>query len=148
MVKELWLREIGGLKTAPVNGDVTLGIIRLEKVRSLCVQINMTYNASATLGGSLKVYFSPTGEQGTYDTIPYGTEVINFTANTTVRETIRIDPLPNENGYLKLIVTNADTTYTITNVVALAVLGYFEDAFKEASSDALKSEEAYKLGVS
>jgi len=89
------------------------GVISLNMTRTLTITARVTYNASATVGCTMNLYYSPDGIH--VDSIPYATYLINLAAGETVQESHNVDAP--EVGYMQIAISNGDATYTTTNVL-------------------------------
>jgi len=107
-----WQEPIGTLGELPGSGEFTIASITFVRPRTLTITARVTYNASASSGIRLKLYFSPDGKH--YDTVPYTYFDVDFTAGATVQETHIIDAP--EEGYMSVVVQNLDATYAATQI--------------------------------
>lgn len=114
MVEGLKLRDVEELAKIPsvaASGEVTLGVINMGQMRNLIIMGEVTYNASATSGARVNLYYSHDGIEWT--TVAYAYFDIDLTAGSTIREAATLDAP--ETGYLKVTIKNNDATYTVTN---------------------------------
>lgn len=78
-------------------------------VKHLTISVRVTYDASATAGAVLNVYLSPDGTN--YDTQPYYSATLAFTAGATIQESHDVDV---NTPYVKIEIKNTDGTYALT----------------------------------
>jgi hypothetical protein len=76
---------------------------------SVAIEVNVTYNASATAGGRLLIYYSTDGANFDTDTNNFVT--LPFASGTTKQQTFTF-PAPSK--YIKIEVINDDGTYALT----------------------------------
>lgn len=100
------------LASLAASGQVALGDITLVRMETLTVTVRVTYNAAATSGLRLNLYFSPDGKN--YDTVPFAYYDIDLTADATCQETKVVDAP--ERGYLSFSVQNLDAAQAATNI--------------------------------
>lgn len=104
------LGAIGGI-AAGVETEV--GSIRTQNCRTLAITCRATYNALATSGVTVKLYFiHPDVGQ---DTVAFTSFVPTLTAGSTVQRTILVDAP--ETDSLAVKVKNDDSTYSAVNVI-------------------------------
>lgn len=118
-----WQEPIGTLPEVLASGEMDIASITFVKPRTLTITSRVTYNASATAGIRVNLYFSPDGKH--YDTIPYTYFDVDFTAGQTVQETHIIDAP--EEGYMKVTVQNLDATYTATQIFIWSTFREYPD---------------------
>lgn len=90
------------------------GDIPLVRARTLSITARCTFNASGTSDATVYIYYSPDGNN--WDTIAYTSFNLTVDAGNAVQRTLPIDTP--EHGYIKIKITNGDSTYTITNIKA------------------------------
>lgn len=83
--------------------------INLLKTRTLSVTNSTNFNASATAGAVLEIYYSPDGIN--WDTLTYDTMTITLSAGNRVQKSALV--LCPEWGYIRFAILNSDATYTI-----------------------------------
>jgi len=93
--------------------------IPLTGVDSLSVEIEATYDASATADPGITVHVRTSPERGNYDTEDYTSFDVALDAGATVRKTANV--VPNAR-YAKVLVENL-TDYDITDVTVRTELG-------------------------
>jgi len=103
---------IGYIASLAASGEVVIGDVTLVRLETLTVTTNVTYNAAATSGVRLKLYFSPDSKH--YDTVPYAYYDIDLTAGATVQETQGVDAP--EKGHLRVAVANLDAAQAATDI--------------------------------
>jgi len=99
-------------RTIPASGNLSVGTISMSQMRELILTARGTYDASATLGLRLNLYYSPDGES--WDTVPFAYYDVDLTAGSTIQESAIVDPP--STGYLKVTAQNQDATYSVTAV--------------------------------
>ena len=108
-------KPIGRIETIAASSSMQIpGQIPLVRARTLSVTVRMTFGASNQSNAVVNVYYAPDGNK--WDTLPYATQAVTFTAGGTVQKTFIIDPP--ELGHLTLKVENASAADTITDVIA------------------------------
>jgi len=100
------------LPSLPANGKQLMGSVSFLRPRTMTVTTRVTYDAAATSGIRVNLYFSPDGKL--FDTIAYTYYDVNFTAGKTVQETKIIDAP--EEGYMNFEVENLDTSYAAMDI--------------------------------
>lgn len=90
----------------------------LSDIDSLALTVNCTYNASATAGLRIHV-------RSSYDGINYDDADLyqfdnEFTANTTKRKTVELNP---KVRFIKVLAENLDSSYAVTDVKVTATWG-------------------------
>ena len=107
-------KPMGKIETIAVSSSMQIpGQIPLVRARTLSITVRMTFGASNQSDAAVYVYYSPDGNR--WDTLPYATQAVTFTAAGTVQQTFIVDPP--EHGHLTIKVANASAADTITNVV-------------------------------
>ena len=110
--ESLGQRPFGKITTIPAGTKKLFGTLDVRFSRTASITLRGTYNASATSGLRVNVYYSPDGDN--FDTIPYLYFDLDFTAGSTVQET-HICDFP-EHGQVLIEVENTDGTYSATNI--------------------------------
>jgi len=108
----------------PAGTTVQLGTISYTRGKKLWMTTRVTYNASATDGITIRIYYTPIEELE--DTSPLITEIPTFSAGSTVQETFNYSvPL---NGKLRIEVQNNDENYdaTLTIIFQMDTYNYGE----------------------
>lgn len=93
--------------------------IPLAGVGSLTIQVELTYDGSATADPGARVHLRGSANGYEYDTMDYTSFDVALNAGATVRKTVGISPDPE---FLKLRVENL-TDYGITDLKVVATLG-------------------------
>lgn len=112
------LSPLGTLSSLDASEEQVIGDITLVRLETLGVTVRVTYNASATSGVRLKLYFSPDGKN--YDTVAYAYFDIDLTAGSTVQETKLVDAP--ERGHLRVALEDLDATYAATGITVWSSL--------------------------
>ena len=92
-----------------VNSDSSIPLVR---ARTVSFTTRMTFDANADTDVTVKVYYSPDGNN--WDTIVFTSWTITFTASTTVQRTCILD-IP-EHGYLRIAIYNGSQTQTLSAI--------------------------------
>lgn len=108
-------QTVNASSSLDLANSTAIGPTDTDTVINLAIECTVTYNASATLGCTVKIYASYDGTN--YDTDPYDQFDMPFAANTTKSQTFAVNPAPR---YLKVGVTNNSTGYSITAFSAWA----------------------------
>jgi hypothetical protein len=116
-----------------------MGIVNMGQMRDLVVTSRILFNASATLGARLNMYYSPDGEL--FDSIPFAYYNITLTAGATVQESAIIDA-PSV-GYIKMEMENLDSGYSITNAEVYTSFSRWGDEFLQEAD-----KMSYRHGIS
>ena len=90
------------------------GTINLVRARTLSFTVRLTCGASLNADPEVDLFFSPDGQN--WDSIPYTSFTMTFTASTTIQKTVIIDPP--EHGYVRFAVVNKSSAGQLTNVVS------------------------------
>jgi len=93
----------------------------LTKASSLALTVRATFASDATGGIEVHVVTSP--DDSVYDTQDYFSYSISAEPGKEAQFTQRIDPEP---SYLKVVLENLDTTYSVTDLDVWATVGYEE----------------------
>ena len=88
------------------------GDIPLVRARTVSLTCKVKYDASATKGVTVKVYYSPNGKS--WDTVAIDDFDVDLTAGQTVQKTYLV-AVP-EHGYLRAQVVNNDSSVSVKNV--------------------------------
>jgi hypothetical protein len=128
------VRKEGEIASLAASAEVVVGQVNMQEMRDYVVTTEATYHASATVGVTLNLYYSPDGE--VWDTVPYAYYVVNLTAGSAVRESAIID-VPAV-GYLKIAVSNGDATYAATLIKVHSSFSRYGSEFIEADRMAYK----------
>lgn len=121
------IQRFGYSPTLPASVEASFGVYKHDNVRALSVTCRLTYNASATVGATLNVYYSPDSDN--FDTVPYTSFLINVSAGAAVQETHGIN-LP-EKGYIQIKLSNGDSV-SATDIQIWISEGRYGDEFIEA----------------
>jgi len=105
---------IGRINSLAASAEEIIGNIGFVKPRTMTVTARVNYNAAATAGIRVNLYFSPDGKN--YDTVPYTSFDVNLTAGATIQETHIIDAP--EEGYMKISVENLDAVHAAIGIYA------------------------------
>lgn len=106
-------------KTANASSSTSLGdctAVDLSTAVQMAIDVELTFNASATAGATVKVYASD--DNSVWDTTPYDQFDIAVSAGNAVKAHFAILPAPK---YLKALITNLDATYSITAINIYAI---------------------------
>jgi len=103
---------IGSISTLAASAENIIGNLTLVMPRTITITARVKYNAAASQGLKVKLFFSPDGEN--YDTVAYTSFDVNFSAGAAVQETKIIDAP--ETGYLRISVQNLDTGQSATGI--------------------------------
>ena len=103
---------LGSIDSLALSTEKTIGNLQLYRTETFTVTTRVVYNAAATAGIRLNMYFSPDAKN--YDTIPYAYYDIDFTAGATVQETKIVDAP--EQGSMLLKVENLDAAQPATSI--------------------------------
>jgi len=107
-------------KTAAASGSTTLNDCTTEDLSAAlqcAIEVDMTFNASATAGATVKVFAS--GDGTNFDTVEYATQSVSVSAGNSVQVTFPINPAVK---YFKVQVTNLDTTYSLTGISVWSIV--------------------------
>lgn len=128
------------IATINASQTVSCGIINCDNTRTATFSARGTYNASATVGMTVNLYYSPDGEH--YDTVPYSSFTVDLTAGSTIQESHIFD-LP-EHGFVHVKIANGDTTYTVTVVSLFYTVARWGDTYEEADMIVTKQSQTEK----
>lgn len=103
---------IGRIDSLAASGERIVGDVTLYRLETFAVTARVTYNASATSGIRVKLYYSPDGDN--YDSVAYAYFDVDLTADSTIQETKLVDAP--ENGHIRVSVENLDGSYAATNI--------------------------------
>jgi len=117
------VKKLLEISEVPAGSERSFGSIEVKNARTVTVTVRLTYNASATSGATINLYFVP--EKGRRDTIPYAYFDVDFTAGAVVQKTALVDPP--EDGQLIITIKNNDSTYSITNAECYVTVGYWTE---------------------
>ena len=107
-------KPIGRIETIAASGrDQIPGQIPFVRARTLSITIRLTCGAQLDADAIAELYYSPDGNK--WDTIPYATQAITFTAGGTVQKTFIVDPP--EHGHMVIKILNGSSGDTITNAI-------------------------------
>lgn len=109
---------IGSISSLAASAEQIVGDVTLVKHETLTVTVRVTYNAGATSGVRLKLYYSPDGEN--YDTVTYAYYDVDLTAGGTIQESKNVDAP--EAGHLRLAVENLDSAQAATGIYAWSIV--------------------------
>ena len=101
---------IGSIDSLALSSEKDIGNVKLYRIETFTITTRVKYNAAATAGLRLNMYFSP--DEKNYDTIPYAYYDIDFTAGGTVQETKIVDAP--EQGDMMVSVSNLDAAQAAT----------------------------------
>lgn len=107
-------------KTAAASGSTTLGDCTVEDLSTAlqcAIEVDMTFNASATAGATVKVFAS--GDGTNFDTVEYATQSVDVSAGNAIQVTFPINPAAK---YIRVQVTNLDETYNITAISVWSIV--------------------------
>lgn len=105
------LSPLGIISSLAASTETQIGSsIQLVRARLLSVTLRCTFNASATLGSEVNVYYSPDGNN--FDSVAYATMSLAVSAGSTIQQTASV--IVPEHGYLLFKVKNLSTSYTLT----------------------------------
>jgi len=102
------------------SGTHECGLINCRGLKAVTITARATYNASATVAVTANVYYSPDGKN--YDTVAFDSKELTVSAGNTIQASKRI--LTPDTGWLKIILSNGDTSYAATNLRAWASVIY------------------------
>lgn len=105
-------KSIGVIGSLAAGATQDIGFIHPEGSRTLAITCQVTYNASATSGITVKIYYNH--EKIGVDTVEFASFVPTLSAGSIVQRTVLID-CP-EGGTLLVKVKNDDGTYTATKI--------------------------------
>ena len=115
VIKVVDNQTVGSSSSLSLANSTAIGPTDTSALINLAIECTVTYNASATLGCTVKLYASYDGTN--WDTDPYDQFDMPFTAGATKSQTFAVNPAPK---YLKVGVTNNDTGQSITAFSAWA----------------------------
>lgn len=107
-------------KTAGTSASTTLSDCTAEDLSAAlqcAIEVDMTFNASATLGATVKVFAS--GDGTNFDTVEYATQSVALSAGNAVQVTFPINPAVK---YFRVQVTNLDSAQTITAISVWSIV--------------------------
>ena len=107
-------------KTAQESASTTLGDCTSEDLSTAlqcAIEVDMTFDASATAGATVKVFAS--GDGTNFDTVEYATQSVDVSAGNAIQVTFPINPAAK---YIRVQVTNLDTTYDITAISVWSIV--------------------------
>ena len=110
-------------KTAAASSSTVIGECAAEDLSTAlqcAIQVNLTFNASATMGATVKVYAS--SDNSNFDTAgyEYATQSVAFlTGGGAVQVTFPINPAAK---YFKAVVTNLDSGQSITGITVWSIV--------------------------
>ena len=96
--------------------------IPLVKARQLSITTRCTFNASATAGCKIELFYSPDGTN--IDTDSFAAYSIAVSQGNARQESVVVN-IP-EHGYIHIRITNNDESYTLTNVKIWYSIGSWE----------------------
>jgi hypothetical protein len=108
-------------KTANASSSTTASectAVDLSSAIQMAIDVEMTFNASATLGATVKVYASDDNINWDSSTHPYDQFDVAVSAGNAVKVHFAILPAPK---YIRVLVTNLDTTYSITAISVYSI---------------------------
>jgi len=82
-----------------------------DGVKTLLLTCKLKYHSSASSGAEVKIYTNPTGKS--WDTDPYASFLMPFTAGATKQKTVLVDVEGLE--FIRADIVNNDSSYAITN---------------------------------
>ncbi|RLI08932.1 hypothetical protein DRO24_00295 [Candidatus Bathyarchaeota archaeon] len=88
-----------------------------DGVKTILLTCKLTYHGSATDGAEVKIYTNPTGKS--WDTDPYASFLMPFTAGATKQKTVLVDVEGLE--FIRADIENLDSSYPITNAKIIVV---------------------------
>ena len=103
---------IGSISSLAASAEKIVGDVTLYRLETFALTARVTYNAAATAGIRVKLYYSPDGDN--YDTVAYGYYDVDLTAGGTIQETKLVDAP--ENGNLRVAVENLDAAQAATGI--------------------------------
>jgi hypothetical protein len=108
---------------APViatSGEMEAGTIDCRNLDKILITAKVTFNASGTIDATVKLLYSPDGKN--YDTIVFG----SLTVTKTTGESVQVSKLFDvpDTGWIKIVISNGDESYTITNIFCWASVIY------------------------
>lgn len=107
-------------KTAAASASTVLADCTAEDLSTAlqcAIEVGMTFDASATTGATVKVFAS--GDGTAFDTVEYATQSVAVSAGNAIQATFPINPAAK---YIKVQVTNLDTSYSITAISAWSIV--------------------------
>ena len=108
--------NLASLAAASSSTAADCTALDLSRTISLFFEVEVTFDASATDGLTIKWYASY--DNTNWDTTYWLTDTIAVSAGNSVRVPLNpIDPSP---MYLRAIITNDDATYAVTNLKLIA----------------------------
>ncbi len=108
-------KPMGRIETIAASGREQIpGAIPFVRARTLSITARMTFGQSIDDDAVVELYYSPDGEM--WDTIPYATQAITYTAAGTVQKTFIVDPP--EHGHMVIKILNGSDADTITDIRA------------------------------
>jgi len=108
-------KPIGRIETIAASGRNQIpGSIPFVRARTLSITARMTFGASINADATIEIYYSPDCDM--WDTIPYATQAVTYTAGGTVQKTFIVDPP--EHGHLSIWILNGSDQDTITDIRA------------------------------
>lgn len=136
-------RNVRDIFTGTIKANITAncGIIELDHVRTLALQLCADYNASAASPAVLQLFYSPDGQE--FDSVVFDSWTLNLSAGSRQRKSKHYD-LP-EQGFLMLKIQNQDSTYDLTNVRLIMSQARHADVSLEADKYSYESEARFRL---
>ena len=92
--------------------------LHLARAITLYLQVEATFDASATGGLTIKYYTS--NDNANWDTVEWLTDTVAVSPGNTVR--VPFNPISTAPLYVKATITNEDATYAVTNVRLIATV--------------------------
>lgn len=110
-------------KTAAASSSTSISDCTAEDLSAAlqcAIQVDLTFNASATQGATVKVYASSDGTNFDTEGYEYATQSIAFlTGGGAVHVTFPINPACK---YFKVVVTNLDSGQSITGITVWTIV--------------------------
>jgi len=129
-----------------INSDSSIPLVR---ARTVSITTRMTFDANADTDVTVKVYYSPDGNN--WDTIVFTSWAIAFTASAVVQRTVVLD-VP-EHGYLRIALYNSSQAQTLASISAWYTIQSWdeidatlrEDLYKKALARQLQEETGQRV---
>jgi len=114
------------------SGTLEGGLVNCRNLTAVAITGRATFNASGTGNLTVSLFYSPDGKN--IDSTALTTLTITCSAGNTVQAS-KLVSVP-DTGFVKINITNADATYTATNVAlwVSVIYQFIEDRQTQASN--------------